>query len=82
MLTSERKSDFSLFSQTKQQYAKCMLLRSVLFSKDDPALTFETIAIEILPLSRSFWVVTWLVCDNVFTGPKMAKNDQKWPQND
>ena len=43
-------------------------------------MTFETIAIEILPLSRSFWVVTWLVCDNFFTGPKMAKNDQKWPK--
>ena len=52
-------------------------------------MTFETIAIEILPLSRSFWVVTWLVCDNFFYGtqngqkwPKMAKNGQKWPQND
>ena len=39
MLTSERKSDFSLFSQTKQQYAKRILLRSVSFSKDDPALS-------------------------------------------
>ena len=39
MLTSERKSDFSLFSQTKQQYAKRILLRSVLFSKDDPAFS-------------------------------------------
>ena len=39
MLTSERKSDFSLFSQTKQQYAKRILLRSVSFSKDDPAFS-------------------------------------------
>ena len=52
-------------------------------------VTFKTIAIGILPLSRSFWVVTWLVCDNFFYGtqngqkwPKMAKNGQKWPQND
>ena len=43
-------------------------------------VTFETIAIEILPLSRSFWVVTWLVCDTFFTGPKMAKNSKKWPK--
>ena len=42
-------------------------------------MTFETIAIEILPLSRSFWVVTWLVCDNFFYG---TQNGQKWPQND
>ena len=50
---------------------------------------FETIAIEILPLSRSFWVVTWLVCDNFFYGtqngqkwPKMVKNGPKMTQND
>ena len=40
-------------------------------------MTFETIAIEILPLSRSFWVVTWLVCDNFFYG---TQNGQKWPK--
>ena len=45
-------------------------------------MTFETIAIKILPLLLSFWVVTWLVCDNFFTGRKMAKNDQKWLKND
>ena len=52
-------------------------------------MTFETIAIEILPLSRSFWVVTWLVCDNFFYGtqngqkwPKMVKNGPKMTQND
>ena len=42
-------------------------------------MTFETITIEILPLSRSFWVVTWLVCDNIFY---RTQNGQKWPQDD
>ena len=53
----------------------------------------ETMSIGFLLLLRSFWVVTWLVCDNFEFGakmakngqngqkrPKMAPNDQKWPE--
>ena len=46
-------------------------------------MTSETISIGILPLLRSFWVVTWLVCDNFEFGttnwPEMVP---KWPKND
>ena len=45
-------------------------------------VTSETISIGFLLLLRSFWVVTWLVCDNFEFGAKMAKNGRKWPQND
>ena len=44
-------------------------------------VTSETISIEILPLLRLFWVVTWLVCDKFKfgdkNGPKMVKNGLK-----
>ena len=47
-------------------------------------VTSETISIEILPLLRSFWVVTWLVCDKFEfgdkNGPKLLRNGQKWPK--
>ena len=43
-------------------------------------VTSETISIGFLLLLRSFWVVTWLVCDNFEFGAKMANNGQKWPQ--
>ena len=46
-------------------------------------VTSETISIGFLLLLRSFWVVTWLVCDNFEFGAKMAKmakNGRKWPQ--
>ena len=47
-------------------------------------LTSETISIRILPLLRSFWVVTWLVCDKFEfgdkNGPKLPRNGQKWPK--
>ena len=43
-------------------------------------VTSKTISIEFLLLLRSFWVVTWLVCDNFEFGAKMAKNGRKWPQ--
>ena len=41
-------------------------------------VTSETISIEFLPLLRSFWVVTWLVCDKFEFGDK---NGSKWSQN-
>ena len=44
-------------------------------------VTSETISMEILPLLRLFWVVTWLVCDKFKfgdkNGPKIAP---KWPK--
>ena len=47
-------------------------------------VTSETISIKILPLLRSFWVVTWLVCDKFEfgdkNGPKLLRNGQKWPK--
>ena len=47
-------------------------------------VTSETISIEILPLLRLFWVVTWLVCDKFKfgdkNGPKLPQNGQKWPK--
>ena len=47
-------------------------------------MTFETIPINILPLLRLFWVVTWLVCDKFKfgdkNGPKLPQNGQKWPK--
>ena len=53
-------------------------------------MTSETISIGFLLLLRSFWVVTWLLCNNFkFEAkidqngqkrPKKAKNDQKWPK--
>ena len=47
-------------------------------------VTSETISIEILPLLRSFWVVTWLVCNKFKfgdkNGPKLPQNGQKWPK--
>ena len=43
-------------------------------------VTSETISIGFLLLLRSFWVVTWLVCDNFEFGAKMANNGQKWPK--
>ena len=47
-------------------------------------MTSETISIEILPLLRSIWVVTWLVCDKFEfgdkNGPKLLRNGQKWPK--
>ena len=47
-------------------------------------VTSETISIEILPLLRLFWVVTWLVCDKFKfgdkNGPKLPRNGQKWPK--
>ena len=48
-------------------------------------VTSETMSIGFQLLLRSFWVVTWLVCDNFEFGAKMAKmakNGRKWPQND
>ena len=47
-------------------------------------VTSETISIGLLLLLRSFWVVTWLVCDNFKfrpkTGPKQLRKVPKWPQ--
>ena len=47
-------------------------------------VTSQTISIEVLPLLRSFWVVTWLVCDKFEfgdkNGPKLLRNGQKWPK--
>ena len=47
-------------------------------------VTSKTISIKIPPLLRSFWVVTWLVCDKFElgdkNGPKMPRNGQKWPK--
>ena len=47
-------------------------------------VTSETISIRILLLLRSFWVVTWLVCDKFEfgdkNGPKLPRNGQKWPK--
>ena len=37
----------------------------------------KTTSILIVPFSRSFWVVTRLVCDNFISG---AENGQKWPK--
>ena len=38
-------------------------------------VTSETISIGFLLLLRSFWVVTWLVCNHFFYG---TQNSQKW----
>ena len=53
-------------------------------------MTSKPISIGFLLLLRSFWVVTWLLCDNFkFEAkigqngqkrPKKAKNDPKWPK--
>ena len=47
-------------------------------------VTSETISIGFLLLLRSFWVVTWLVCDKFEfgdkNGPKLPQNGQKWPK--
>ena len=43
-------------------------------------LSSETISIWFLLFLRSFWVVTWLVCDNFEFGAKTAKNGPKWPK--
>ena len=43
-------------------------------------VTFKTISIGFLPLLRSFWVVTWLACDNFEFGAKIGQNGQKWPK--
>ena len=47
-------------------------------------VTSKTISIKIPPLLRSFWVVTWLVCDKFEfgdkNGPKLPRNGQKWPK--
>ena len=43
-------------------------------------VTSETISIGFLLLLRSFWVVTWLACDNFEFGAKIGKNGQKWPK--
>ena len=40
-------------------------------------LTSKTISIGFLLLLRSFWVVTWLVCDSFEFGAKIG---QKWPK--
>ena len=40
-------------------------------------VTSETISIGFLLLLRSFWVVTWLVCNNFEFGAKIG---QKWPK--
>ena len=37
-------------------------------------VTSETISIEILLLLRSFWVFTWLACDNFKFWAKMTQN--------
>ena len=50
-------------------------------------VTSETISIGFLLLLWSFWVVTWLVCNNFEFGakigqkwPKSAPNDRNWPE--
>ena len=43
-------------------------------------MTSETIFIGFLLLLRSFWVVTWLVCDSFEFGAKISKNGQNWPK--
>ena len=46
-------------------------------------VTSATISIRILLFLRSFWVVTWLVCDNFeFGAPNWPGMVPKWPQND
>ena len=46
-------------------------------------VTSETISIVILPPLWSFWVVTWLVCDNFeFLATNWPGMVPKWPQND
>ena len=36
--------------------------------------------IGFLLLLRSFWVVTWLVCDSFEFGAKISQNGQNWPK--
>ena len=60
-----------------------------IFLKTDKSDWAKIIFNLIVPFLRSFWVVTWLFCDNFFYGtqngqkwPKMAKNGPKMTQND